>query len=72
MIISQKIGWTEEQKIYRDDDLLILKTTYKDNHFLTTGDINDLESEDDPYFYNVYTLGNWGVLGNVIFKKLER
>ena len=63
-----KIGWTEEQKIYRDDDLLILKTTYKDNHFLTTGDINDLESEDDPYFYNVYTLGNWGVLGNVIFK----
>lgn len=62
-----KIGWTEDQKIYRDDDLLILKTTYKDNKFLTSGDIKDLENEEDQYFYNVYTLGNWGVLGNVIF-----
>lgn len=66
-----KIGWTENQKIYRDDDLLILKTTYKDNKFLTTGDIKDLENEEDQYFYNVYTLGNWGVLGNVIFKNWE-
>jgi len=27
-----------------------------------------LENETDPYFHNVYTLGNWGVLGSVIFK----
>lgn len=67
----KKIGWTEDQKIYRDDDLVILKTTYKDNKFLTEGDIKDLENEDDPYFYNVYTLGNWGVLGNVIFRNWE-
>ena len=67
----KKIGWTEDQKIYRDDDLIILKTTYKDNKFLTDGDIKDLENEDDTYFYNVYTLGNWGVLGNVIFKNWE-
>ena len=64
----KKIGWTKEQKIYRDDDLVILKTTYKDNKFLTEGDIKDLENEDDPYFYDVYTMGNWGVLGNVIFR----
>lgn len=36
--------------------------------FLTADDIALLEDETDPYFYNVYTLGNWGVLGNVIFK----
>ena len=36
--------------------------------FLTAEDRKLLEDETDPYFYNVYTLGNWGVLGNVIFK----
>ena len=30
-------------------------------------DIYELENEADEYFYNVYTLGNWGVLGNLIF-----
>ena len=50
-----------------DDRLSILKTTYKNNKFLSPEDIADLESEDDKYYYNVYTLGNWGVLGNLIF-----
>ena len=31
-------------------------------------DIRNLENESDPYYYEVYTLGNWGVLGAVIFK----
>lgn len=61
------IGWEDEQKEYRDDKLLILKTTYKDNRFLTTQDIERLEDESDSYRYNVYTLGRWGVLGDVIF-----
>jgi phage terminase large subunit len=52
---------------YSDDDLFILKTTYKDNRFLEPADIKELESEKDSYFYNVYTLGNWGTLGGVIF-----
>ncbi len=63
-----KVAWADDQTVYRGDDLLILKTTYKDNRFLTPDDIKDLENETDPYYYNVYTLGNWGVLGNVIFK----
>lgn len=66
-----KIGWEEKQTVYQDSNLLILKTTYKDNGFLTDDDIHDLESETDKYFYNVYTLGNWGVLGNVIFTNWE-
>lgn len=61
------IGWADKQKEYHGDGLTILKTTYKDNRFLTDDDVKDLESETDSYFYNVYTLGNWGVLGNVIF-----
>ena len=63
----KSIGWTDDQKEYRSKDLTILKTTYKDNRFLTVDDIYDLENEGDPYYRDVYTLGKWGVLGNVIF-----
>lgn len=61
-------GWQDDKNVYEDDNVLIVKTTYKDNLFLTDDDRKLLEDETDPYFYNVYTLGNWGVLGNVIFK----
>ena len=61
-------NWDDSKNLYKSDDLLILKTTYNDNKFLTDEDIYALEHETDPYFYNVYTLGNWGVLGKVIFK----
>lgn len=60
--------WDETKNIYKDARKLIVKTTYKDNKFLTPDDIYELEHEKDEYFYNVYTLGNWGILGNVIFK----
>lgn len=62
-----KLGWTDAQTKHNTDRLTILKTTYKDNRFLEPEDVQDLESETDKYYYNVYTLGNWGVLGNVIF-----
>lgn len=61
------IAWADDQTVYQGDGLSILKTTYLDNNFLTPFDIADLENETDPYYYNVYTLGNWGVLGHVIF-----
>lgn len=60
--------WTDDMDFYEDEEMMILKTTYKDNAFLEEDDINELENEKDPYFYEVYTLGNFGVLGNVIFK----
>jgi phage terminase large subunit len=60
--------WEEGKKRHKDETLLILKTTYKDNRFLTNQDIKTLEDETDKYYYEVYTLGNWGVLGAVIFK----
>ncbi|WP_443660430.1 PBSX family phage terminase large subunit [Clostridium algidicarnis] len=60
--------WQEDNKYIEKDNVSILKTTYKDNKFLTSDDIAALENESDPYYYEVYTLGNWGVLGAVIFK----
>jgi len=60
-------GWIDGKNIYRKNDLAILKTTYKDNNFLEPDDIKSLEDETDDYTYQVYTLGNWGVLGGIIF-----
>jgi len=64
----ENIGWADDQKEYRSENLSILKTTYKDNRFLTKQDVARLENETDSYYFNVYTLGNWGILGSVIFK----
>lgn len=61
------VAWADDQTAYNGDDLSILKTIYKDNCFLTPDDVKDLENERDQYYRDVYTLGNWGVLGNVIF-----
>jgi phage terminase large subunit len=61
------VQWADDQTVHNDGELSILKTTYRDNQFLTTQDHYDLENEKDKYRYQVYTLGNWGILGFVIF-----
>lgn len=67
-IYSEYFGhWDETKTIYKTETLLILKTTYKDNSFLSDDDVWALENEKDKYWYQVYTLGNWGSLGGVIF-----
>lgn len=60
--------WDDAKNYVESDTVSILKTTYKDNRFLTDDDRAALENEKDPYFREVYTLGNWGVLGDVIFR----
>ena len=61
-------NWVEGETEYHDDKLSILKTTYKDNlRFLEQDDINELENEQDEYYRQVYTLGEWGILGELIF-----
>jgi phage terminase large subunit len=58
----------DNSKTYRDDELSILKTTYLDNlRFLEKDDIRELENEKDEYYKNVYTYGNWGVLGKLVY-----
>lgn len=51
----------------------VLKTTYKDNKFLSEDDIKLYESykEIDPYYYAVYCLGEWGVYGKTVFKAIN-
>jgi len=50
-------------------DTTILKTTYQDNKFLDAEyreQIEDLKNQD-PIYYQIYALGNWGVLGNLVY-----
>ncbi|AEX84770.1 terminase [Marinitoga sp. 1135] len=63
-------GWVDDKEefINKGRDLYILKTTYRNNKFLTADDIERIESETDPYYRDVYIEGNWGILGNVIFR----
>jgi phage terminase large subunit len=52
-------------------DALTMHSTYKDNPFLDEGTKKELEAFkiSDPYYYSVYCLGEWGVLGKTIFPK---
>lgn len=45
------------------------RSSYKDNRFLSEENIKTLEDfrETDEYYYMVYCLGEWGVLGRTVF-----
>ena len=45
------------------------RSTYKDNRFLTAEAVATLEAfrDSDPYYYQVYCLGEWGVTGKTVF-----
>lgn len=46
-------------------------STYKDNKFCTEAERITLEAfrDSDPYYYDVYCCGLWGVLGKTVFDK---
>lgn len=48
---------------------IVKHTTYLDNEFIDDSYKGVLEGmrEDDPYYYQVYALGMWGVVGKTIF-----
>jgi len=50
----------------------ITKTTYSDNAFIDDAYIQELKSLAgiDAYFHQVYALGEWGLLGNVVFTNI--
>lgn len=60
-------AFPEDKGLLITPDLLILRTTYRDNRFLAPDDIRALEAEKDPYFHQVYTRGEWGQLGGGVF-----
>ena len=62
--------WLKRRFIDRlDDNIEVMHSTYKDNEFLDEDYKKLLESykETDEYYYNVYCLGHWGVLGQTVF-----
>lgn len=59
-------GWADDQAHFENDRIRILKTTHLDNNFLDPEDHYELENETDLYWKEVYTLGNWGSLGDSI------
>lgn len=67
----ESIGWADDQTEFQSDSISILKTWYIHNRWNTPQDVQALEDEADEYFKEVYTWGNWGVLGDVIFKNWE-
>jgi phage terminase large subunit len=57
-----------------ESDNMVLKSTYKDNKFLTQDDKNRLENYKnlDHYYYMVYCLGEWGSISNAkVFHNIE-
>ena len=62
--------FSEGDTVFHDDNLLIHKSTYLDNlNYLEQDDVDELDNETDPYYSDVYSLGNWGLLGDLVFKK---
>ncbi len=66
--------FSDDQKFYASKKLLIQKTTYIDNiNNLTRDDVDKITlrnpslEEKDDYVYQVYALGNWGILGDLIY-----
>lgn len=45
------------------------RSTYRDNRFLPPEAVRTLEAfrDTDPYYYQVYCLGEWGVTGRTVF-----
>ncbi len=62
-------GFGDDRNELVTEDLLILRTTYRDNRFLTNDDRRSYEGESDRYFRQVYTLGQWGETGEAIFTR---
>lgn len=58
---------------FRDPDALIHESTYKDNRFLPDEQRKVLEGykDTDPYYYQVYCLGEWGVTGKTVFNAAQ-
>lgn len=67
------LSWIKSYFDTRLDNCFILKTTYRDNAFLNDEYIKEIErlKEIDPVYYNIYGLGEWGVLGNLVYSNYE-
>lgn len=65
--------WFEPGAEYDRDATSILKTTYRDNRFLTPEYVAALEAKEreDPAYYRIYALGEFCSLDKLIFSNWE-
>ena len=63
------LHWIKREVVDKDKDVAVHTSTYKDNPFLDRDYIQDLEGliDEDRNYYNIYTLGQWGVLEDLIY-----
>lgn len=73
--LSEKITiWSDELNKWVEEyryNTLIIHSTYLDNKFIDDDYYKVMEKlkQDDPEEYNVYALGQWGVIGGSFFDK---
>ena len=65
--------WFADDAIYDRENTMILRTTYKDNHFLPDSYINALEDKinSDPTYYRIYALGEFASLDKLVYNNWE-
>lgn len=66
-----KTNWVYKYFFVQEQpNTIILKTTYKDNRFLPQSYIDTLEDykKNNPMYYTIYALGNFGSLGKKVFE----
>jgi len=69
-----KLSWLYKRFFEgRKENCTILRTTYKDNRFIDEEYIKVLEGlkNEDETYYQVYALGEWGVLQNIIYTNYD-
>jgi len=70
-----KLSWIYKRFFEsQNSDVAILKTNYRDNlRYLSEDYIKELEAlkDQDETYYQVYALGEWGVLKNIIYTNYD-
>lgn len=65
-----KLNWAYKEFFQKENtDIKLHHSTYLDNKFLDAKYIQVLENlrERDKVYYDIYALGKWGILGNLVF-----
>ena len=70
-----KLHWLHKEFVedFNGANTAVLHSTYKDNPFLDDEVINDLLGleQKDAMFHRIYTLGEWGILENIIYTNYD-
>jgi len=73
--IEKSFSWLYKRFFEEEnEEAAVLKTTYKDNlRYLSRAYIKELEGlkNQDETTYEIYTLGEWGILRNIIYTNYE-